>query len=212
MLYPTLNFHEGKVDFGHLPLMVEAGLRVGILDPGSVNFGGRDAEGLPTGGFVYSNSYDVIRDVFALHRDLRLGPSLAIYEPGFLYTSLAYWKAGKLPPGTMFKFYLSTERGLLGAPFGLPPTTAALDAYLDLLGDCPVPWAVSVVGGDLGRSDVAHLALERGGHLHLGLEFYGGERTPTNAELVAEAVELCASAGRPVATGEEAAAILGLPR
>lgn len=43
----------------------------------------------------------------------------------------------------MAKFYLSTERGLMGAPFGLPPTPAALEAYLDLLGDAPIPWAVS---------------------------------------------------------------------
>ena len=212
LIYPTLNFAGGKVSFGHLPILAAVGLRVGLLDPGSTNLGRVDEDGLPTGAFVYANSYDTVRDVFALHRDLGLGPSLAIYEPGFLYTSLAYWKAGKLPQGTMLKFYLSTERGLLGAPFGLPPTAAALEAYLDLLGDCPVPWAVSVVGGDLGRSDVARLALERGGHLHLGLEFYGGDRTPTNAELVAEAVALCEAAGRPVATTAEAASILDLPR
>jgi 3-keto-5-aminohexanoate cleavage enzyme len=70
---------------------------------------------------------------------------------------------------------------------------------------------VSVVGGDLGRSEVATLALERGGHLHLGLEFYGGDRTPTNVELVEEAVALCEAAGRPVASCAEAAEILGLP-
>ena len=28
-----------------------------------------------------------------------LGPSLAIYEPGFLYTTLQYWEAGRLPAG-----------------------------------------------------------------------------------------------------------------
>src|SRR5262249_38213921 len=134
------------------------------------------------------------------------------YEPGFLYTTVLYWRLGKLPRGTMVKFYLSTERGLSGAPFGLPPTAAGLEAYLDLLGDAPIPWAVSVVGGDLGRSDVAPLALERGGHLHLGLEFYGGDRQPTNAELVGEAVALVEASGRPVASCADAAEILGLPR
>jgi uncharacterized protein (DUF849 family) len=59
---------------------------------------------------------------------------------------------------------------------------------------------------------VAVPALERGGHLHLGLEFYAGDRTPTNAELVSEAAELCAKVGRPVATPDQAAAILRLPR
>jgi hypothetical protein len=54
-----------------------------------------------------------------------------------------------------------------------------------------LPWAVSVVGGDVVASEVAPLALERGGHLHLGLEFYGGDRTPKNVDLVEEAVALC---------------------
>jgi uncharacterized protein (DUF849 family) len=211
LLYPTINFGAGGLSFGHLPTMAKEGLRVGLLDPGSVNLGRLGDDGLPSGAFVYANSFDTIKDVFALHEELGLGPSLAIYEPGFLYTTLLYAKAGKLPAGSMAKFYLSTERGLMGAPFGLPPTAAGLEAYLDLLGDTPIPWAVSVVGGDLGRSDVAKVALERGGHLHLGLEFYGGDRQPTNAQLVEEAVALCEAAGRTVATCDEAAEILGLP-
>jgi 3-keto-5-aminohexanoate cleavage enzyme len=212
LLYPTINFGADGLSFGHLPLMAKEGhLKVGLLDPGSVNLGRRSADGLPEGAFVYATSFDRIREVFAMHDELGLGPSLAIYEPGFLQTTLAYWKAGKLPAGSMIKLYLSTERGLIGAPFGLPPTAAGLEAYLDLLGDCPVPWAVSVVGGDVIASEVARLALERGGHLHLGLEFFGGDRTPSNVELVTEAVALCAEVGRPVATCAQAAGLLGLP-
>ena len=55
-------------------------------------------------------------------------------------------------------------------------------------------------------------ALEAGGHLHLGLEFFAGSRVPTNAELVAEAVALCEELGRPVATPDQAAQLLDLPR
>jgi uncharacterized protein (DUF849 family) len=54
--------------------------------------------------------------------------------------------------------------------------------------------------------------LDAGGHLHVGLEFYAGDRTPTNVELVTEAVEAAALAGREVATSAGAAALLGLPR
>jgi uncharacterized protein (DUF849 family) len=111
----------------------------------------------------------------------------------------------------MVKLYFSTERGYFGAPFGLPPTLTALDAYLELLEGCDLPWAVSVVGGDVVASDVARAALECGGHLHLGLEFFAGDRAPSNAELVSEAVALCAEVGRPVATCAQAAAILDLP-
>jgi uncharacterized protein (DUF849 family) len=211
LVYPTINFGPAGLSFGHLPILAKAGLRIGLLDPGSVNLGRRGPDGLPAGAFVYANSFDRIGEVFALHAELGLGPSLAIYEPGFLRTTVAYWRAGRLPAGTMIKLYLSEDQGLMGAPFGLPVTATGLQAYLEILGDCAVPWAVSAVGGDLGRSAVARLALELGGHLHIGLEFHGGDRTPTNLELVQEAVALCAEVGRPVATCEQAAALLGLP-
>jgi 3-keto-5-aminohexanoate cleavage enzyme len=75
-----------------------------------------------------------------------------------------------------------------------------------------LPWSVSVWGGDLMRTPIARRALERGGHLHVGLEeHFDPARKPTNEELVREAVALCAEVGRPVASCSEAAAILGLP-
>lgn len=213
LLYPTVHFGAGmSISYEHLLPLAAAGLRVGLTDPGSVNLGGTDADGIPLGGLVYSNSFESIGRAFDICREAKLGPSLAIYEPGFLRAALAWWRAGRLPEGAMIKLYFSTERGYLGAPFGLPPTERALDAYLELLDGCDIPWAVSVVGGDLCAEPVAKLALERGGHLHLGIEFYAGARTPTNVELVTEAVELCRQVGRPVATPDEAARILALPR
>lgn len=212
LLYPTVHFGP-PIGYEHLiPLASTGLLRIGITDPGSVNLGGVDADGVPAGGIVYANSYDAIARAFEICREHRLGPSLAIYEPGFLRTTLAWWRAGRLPAGAMVKLYFSTERGLQGAPFGLPPTAAALEAYLELMSGCDLPWAVSLVGGDVVASAVGPLALDLGGHLHLGLEFFAGDRAPSNAELVAEAVALCEKAGRPVATPDQAAAILGLPR
>ena len=58
----------------------------------------------------------------------------------------------------------------LGGVFGLPPTEPALDAYLSILRDCPLPWSVAVMGDDVVDSAVGRLAVERGGHLHVGLE------------------------------------------
>jgi 3-keto-5-aminohexanoate cleavage enzyme len=125
---------------------------------------------------------------------------------------LGHYGGGRLPQGTIVKLYFSTDRGLFGAAFGLPPTVKAFEAYLELLEGCDLPCAVSVVGGDVTASPVAREALSRGGHLHLGLEFFRGVRTPTNADLVSEAAALCSDMGCPLATPDEAADILSLPR
>jgi len=216
--YPTLAGGAAEMAgaIAHVEILArEIGLRIGIWDPGSTNIGGPDADGLPV-GIVYANSYDGIRHAFEQCTRLHLGPSLAIYEPGFLRTTLAFHRAGRLPRGAMVKLYFGGDYGLFsmrpGVSFGLPPTEHALRAYLDMLEGSDLPWSVSVWGGDLMQTPVARLALELGGHLHVGLEeHFHPERKPTNEELVREAAALVASVGRPVATGADAERILRLP-
>ncbi len=158
---------------------------------------GRTRDGVPTGSFVYRNSFDLLGHALDMCRTTRLGPSLAIYEPGFLRATLAWWRAGRLPPGAMIKLYFSTEaRTHRRAVRDAAEPCSRSSAYLELLDGCPVPWAVSVAGGDVVASEIAPMALAEGGHLHVGLEFFGGDRQPSNAELVAEAAALCAE--RPV--------------
>lgn len=210
LIYPTVDYGEGGVSYDHLAVLAKRGcLRIGICDPGSVNLGWAGERGPE--GIVYANSFELIGQALDLHASHQLGPSFAIYEPGFLRTVLAFYRVGRVPAGAMLKFYFSTDRGLFGAPFGMPPTLRALEIYLDILGDCPIPWAVSLAGGDVVHSEVASAALLRGGHLHIGLEFFHGDRAPSNVELVREAVALCQASGRPVATPDQAAEILGLP-
>jgi uncharacterized protein (DUF849 family) len=210
--YPTINLGPQAQWYDHLPPLAASGLlRMGVSDPGSVNMGVA-INGLPAGAFVYSNTFDDIAHQLELCRTHQLGPSLAIYEPGFLRTVLAYHDRGQLPAGSFLKLYFSSARGLSGTAFGLPPSRTALAAYAELLDGTGLPWAASAVGDDLGRSELCRAALEAGGHLHVGLEFYAGPRTPTNVELVAEAVDAVAAAGRQIATSTEAAALLGLPR
>ena len=60
----------------------------------------------------------------------------------------------------------------------------------------------------LGKQEQRLTGKDREEHL-ARLEFFGGDRQPSNAELVTEAVALCSEAGRPVASCDEAAAILG---
>jgi uncharacterized protein (DUF849 family) len=182
-----------------------------VVDPGCTNLGKPDAEGLPIGR-AYVNSYDDIRYAFALCEELGAGPSIAIYEPGFLRAVLAYHRAGRLPAGSFVKLYFGGDWGMSaegrGVTFGLPPTKYALLAYLDMLEGTSLPWSVSVWGGDLMATPVARLAVELGGHLHVGLEeHFDPNRKPSNEELVREAVALCVQVGRPVADGAEARAV-----
>ncbi len=220
LCYPTTSW-GGPIErrWSHHFTLHEAGvLRVAFVDPGSVNLGGADADGMPIPSeFVYTNTFRDIVWKFDQCRTLGLGPSMAIFEPGFLRVALAYEAAGAMPAGAFVKLYFGGGVGYLGGTgglsFGLPPTRPSLDAYLAMLDGSRLPWAVAVLGGDVVESGMAGWALAEGGHLRVGLEdFAGGPgRTPGNRELVEQAVALCREAGRPVATPDEAAAILGLP-
>jgi uncharacterized protein (DUF849 family) len=206
IVYPTVGFGATVEErYAHVPLLAEAGaLRMSVVDPGSVNLGD-----LP-----YVNTPHDVAHQAALCDRYRLGPSLAIFEPGFLRAALDLRRRGSLPQGALVKLYFGGDHDYFGRPgptFGLPPTRAGLEAYLAMLDGSGLPWSVAVLGGDLLATEIAALALERGGHLHVGIEDYAGTRTPTNEELVREAAALAARVGRPVAACDEAAAILDLP-
>ncbi len=216
--YPTLGGSaEAKESLSHIEVLAqEVDMKVGLCDPGSTNIGGPDDEGLPV-GMVYANSYDDTRVAFEQCERLRIGPSLAIYEPGWMRTTLAFHRAGRLPRGAMVKLYFGGDYGLFatrpGVSFGLAPTVNALLAYLDLLEGVDLPWSVSVWGGDLFETPIARRALELGGHLHVGHEeHFHPEYKPTNEEIVKQAVALVNEVGRPVASVAETGKLLGLPK
>lgn len=216
--YPTLGVGADAAEsISHVEVLAEEiEMRLGLCDPGSTNIGAPDADGLPV-GMVYANSYEDTRVALEQCERLRLGPSLAIYEPGWLRTTLAFHRAGRLPAGAMVKLYFGGDYGLFatqpGVSFGLAPTEHALLAYLDLLEGVDLPWSVSVWGGDVFDTPIARLALERGGHLHVGLEeHFHPEHKPTNQEIVRQAVALAAEVGRPIASTKEAARVLRIPK
>jgi uncharacterized protein (DUF849 family) len=235
ILYPTTGLGETiEVRYGHVPILAERNLiRASFLDTGSVNLGGTGDDGLPPpSDYVYTNTFADIAYKMATCERLALGPSIAVFEPGFLRVVLAYQRAGRLPRGTMVKFYFSAggylpsgadgsgSRPVASASraagrrdsaplWGAPPIPEALDLYLAMLGDAPIPWAVAVLGGSLLDTPLAALALERGGHLRVGLEDF--DQGPENAAQVEAATRLCKDVGRPVATLPETAALLDLP-
>ncbi len=213
--YPTTGIGATIAErYSHVERLDDLGLiGAGFVDTGSVNLGGTGPDGLPAApGYVYRNDFADIAYKMRVCRDRALGPSIAVFEPGFLRVVLAYHRAGALPRGTLVKFYFSGGGYLGGGEplWGAPPVAEALDLYLAMLGDAPIPWAVAVLGGSVCDTPIASTALARGGHLRVGIEDW--DDGPANAVQVARAAALARDAGRTVATSSEAHAILGLSR
>jgi 3-keto-5-aminohexanoate cleavage enzyme len=205
-----------ETSFSHFAGLARGGARMGTFDPGPVNLGDQADNGLPRTSILYGNSFKDIAGLVELYRDTKLGPSFAIYEPGWLRTVLAYERAGQLPAGSLVKLYFGGRYNIFdGRPgnitFGLPPTAKALDAYLEMLEGSALPWSVAAFGDCVVSTGLAGLAIRRGGHVRVGLEDYGGEDRPSNLALVEQVVELACKAGRPIATPAEAARLLKLP-
>ncbi|MEN8160027.1 MAG: 3-keto-5-aminohexanoate cleavage protein [Myxococcota bacterium] len=214
LLYPTVApGPDIETRYGHTALLAEAGaIRCGALDTGSVNLGATAADGWPIPmDFVYTNSPNDIRFMAEVCRDHGLGPSVAVFEPGFLRVVLAAERAGALPPGTLVKLYFSAGGYLGGGEpiFGAPPIREALDLYCAMLADSKLPWAVAVIGGSLLDSEIAALAVERGGHLRVGIEDFFTAKS--NVDEVQRAGELCRGLGRPLASSADAEHLLSLP-
>jgi hypothetical protein len=114
--YPTVGFGDTIEDRNrHVELLDDMGLvRQAAVDTGSVNLGGTGRDGLPPASeFVYTNTFAKIGYEMKMCTERGLGPSIAIFEPGFLQVVLAYSRAGALPPGTFVKFYFAAG-GYLG--------------------------------------------------------------------------------------------------
>ena len=199
--------------YGHHEHLASArAIRQGVLDTGSVNLGAMGPDGLPLPiDYVYVNSPEDIRHALEVCRRHRLGPSIAIFEPGFLRVVLAAERAGALPDGALVKLYFS-KSGYLGGGepmFSPPPIAEALEMYLAMLRGSSLPWAVAVLGGSLFETPLARMAVERGGHLRVGLEDDPG--AVDNVTEVERARRLAEEHGRPLASQSEAEALLGLP-
>jgi len=205
-VYPTANFRgptiqdrwdHHRVLAREMPAQGLGPLRMGLVDPGSVTLG----------NFVYGYRRDEVEYKFAACAELGLAPSIACFEPGYVRSVLDFYESGRLPAGSLVKFYLCAGPPL----FGLPAEPWALETYLRMIEGTDLPWAVAVLGGDVVASGLADMAIELGGHVRVGLEDYADPtgRQPTNEELVAEVADLARRSGRGVASPTEAATILG---
>ena len=213
LLYPTMAAGARGIPvqtrWAHVEELARRGLGgMTLVDPGSVNIGLTSAGTTPDAAMAgpYQNSYADLEYMFARSGELGAAPSISVFEPGFLRTTLTLHRAGRVPPGAMVKLYFGGR-----LEFGLPPTAAALEAYLELLEPSGLPWSVAVLGGDVVGCGLAERAIRRGGHVRVGLEDYAGPAVPTDPELLDEAVALVERLGRAPATSAEARKMIAVP-
>ena len=212
LLYPTMAAGARGIPvtrrWAHVEELARRGMGgMTLVDPGSVNLGLTSAGAVATDAAAgpYANSLADVEYMFARSSELGAAPSISVFEPGFLRTTLAWQRNGLLPPGAMVKLYFGGE-----LEFGLRPSATALEAYLELLQPSGLPWSVAVLGGDVVGGGLAELAVRRGGHVRVGLEDYAGPGEPSNLGLLHAAVAIVEDLGRAPATTTQARKILGV--
>ena len=177
--------------------MLELRPEMASLATGSCNF--------PT--IVYENSPALIEELAARMRRFKIKPEIEVFDLAMLFSAVRYQREGVLE-GPLH------VQSVLGVKNALPARRDVLEmqvAYLSELAP-DATWT----GAGIGRHqiEVNRWCLELGGHLRTGLEDnirMSRERlAPSNAALVRRAVDLAAEHERPIATPEQARAILGL--
>jgi 3-keto-5-aminohexanoate cleavage enzyme len=202
ILYPTMGgWSPGSSiadRYRHVTRLAEEGLLgTPVIDLGGFNLGRSGPDGAPEPtDDMYLNTYRDMDYMFGQCGRIGLPVSMAVFEPGHLRAGLAYFRAGRVPEGSMLKFFFdSTPMGRPGR--GLPPTPTALDVYLEMLDGFDLPW-MAVVNGRPGLPEsFMEEVLGRGGHLSVGIERVGAAGVVSNAEQVSQAARLCERFGRP---------------
>ncbi|UUX51644.1 3-keto-5-aminohexanoate cleavage protein [Nisaea acidiphila] len=185
--------------FAHVKGLAERGLiEWSVVDPGSTNItlDAWAAEGRE--GFTYYNPESHIRYGLGLCAEKGIHPSYAIYEPGFIRQGAALHRVYEGCPMPVYRFMFSDR-----LTFSFPPELYALEAYRTLCEEehPGAPWMVAGLAVDI-RPLIAP-AVERGGHVRVGLEDQPFGVDTTNGALVEEAVKLIEASGGTLATPDE---------
>jgi 3-keto-5-aminohexanoate cleavage enzyme len=132
-----------------------------------------------------------------------LHPSYAIYEPGFARLGAAMAERFPIMPTPIYRLMFSE-----GYTFSFPPKQYGLDAYLALLDDVApnAPWMISGLMVDI--HPLIEPAVERGGHVRVGLEDAPRLSERGNLWWVEDAVKRIRLAGSEPATVVEIRASL----
>ena len=185
----------GQERGGMLPLRPD----MASLSVGSNNFPNR----------VYENPPDLVDWLAAEMLEHGVKPEIEAFDLSHILKARAMADAGQLAGTPYVQF-------VMGVKNAMPADREVFDFYVAtvkrLFGD-DAPWCAAGIGAQ--QVVLNEWAISAGGHARTGLEdnirLDRNRLAPSNAALVARTAEMCAAHGRPVATPDEARAILGLP-
>ncbi|SMD03212.1 3-keto-5-aminohexanoate cleavage protein [Sporomusa malonica] len=166
------------------------------LTTGTVNFG----EG------IYANPLPVVAEFAKMMVERGVKPEIEVFEVGMIQNALSLVKQKILQLPLHFDFVMGVPGGIGGEP-----------RHLVHMVDSLPPGCTWTVAG-IGRSELplATMAIVMGGHVRVGFEdnvyYTKGVLANSNAQLVERVARIASELGRPVATPDEARAILGLNR
>lgn len=174
-----------------------------VVDLGSLNFVSEVELMSGENGFVHTNAVPEIRRNLQLAATHGFHPSYTVYEPGFLRMGALMHRAIQTLPRPVYRLMFSDIY-----TFGFRPNQQCADVYLALLEQCDpgMPWMVAGLGVDI--APLLPYALERGGHIRVGLEDLPPGATVSNVDCVRSAARLASGAGYALAGADEIRAAL----
>ena len=184
----------GQTRGGMLPLAPD----MASLSVGSNNF--------PTRG--YENPPDLVDWLASEMREHNVMPEIEAFDLSHIHQAVAMHKDGRLPK----KLYVQFVMGVKNA---MPVDRDVFDYYIKTVERLApeAEWCAAGIGRH--QLEVNEWCIAAGGHTRTGLEdnvrLDKDTLAPSNAALVARAVELCEKYERPIATWQQAREILERP-
>ncbi len=184
-----------SVPFEEREKLVELRPRMATLNPCSMSFGRGE----------FRNPPDAVRRLAGRMAELDIKPELEIYDTGHLEACLRLWAEGLLAEPLQFSIVLGVQGGM----------AATADNLLTMVRRLPpgAIWQVIAIGR--ANLELTAMGLALGGNARVGLEdtlyLRKGELAPSNLALVSRTVRLAQALDLPLASVEEAEAVLQLP-
>ncbi|MFN4060313.1 MAG: 3-keto-5-aminohexanoate cleavage protein [Paracoccus hibiscisoli] len=159
---------------------------------------------------VYENSPDLVDWLAAEMAAHGVMPEIEAFDLSHILQAHAMWRDGRLTTRPYVQF-------VMGVRNAMPVDRDVFDYYVHTvrrLFGADAPWCAAGIGPN--QIVLNEWAIAAGGHARTGLEdnvrLDRDRLAPSNAALVRRAAALCDRNGRPVATWQQARAILGLPQ